>query len=212
MQQARAALRRFREARAAGAAPKRDPEAPWRLTLDLPLPVASDIADRGLADWQDAPFGVADEGDWPGGQLQRFRAFRRVAEALLEGYDSTFLGMLESPADGLGVWQLPEAVVCGIVANATFAPYAKLCDGGFGAQPTRADQAVVAAAEWTRSADIGQPWDRGLRARARALIDEAEWAPLYRARLVRTSKGAAFGLLVAAYGEPWRLWAADGGE
>jgi hypothetical protein len=45
---ARGALRRFREARAAGEAPKRSASEPWRLRLEVPLPVASDIADRGV--------------------------------------------------------------------------------------------------------------------------------------------------------------------
>ena len=30
------------------------------------------------------------------------------------------------------------------------------------------------------AADIGQPWDRRLRARARQLVDDAEWQTLYR--------------------------------
>jgi hypothetical protein len=68
--------------------------------------------------------------------------------------------MLESPQDGLGVWQLKDCVVAGLVTNASFAPFAKLCEGGFGAQPTKADQAVVVVEEWTGSGDIGQPWQR----------------------------------------------------
>jgi hypothetical protein len=47
VQSARAALRRFREDRAAGAAPKRSDAEPWRLLLDVPLPVAADIEARG---------------------------------------------------------------------------------------------------------------------------------------------------------------------
>lgn len=211
VQQARAALRRFREDRAAGAAPKRSPLEPWRLLLDVPLPVASDIAAKGVP-LAEAPFGLADEGDWPGGNAQRFRALRQVVEPLLEGYGSSFLGILESPSDGLGVWQLRDMVLAGIVVNATFPSFAKLCEGGYGAQPTQADQAVVVVAEWTGADDIGQPWQRDLKARARALIDDAEWRPLYSARMVRTSKGRAFGCLTAAWGEPWRLYPADSDE
>jgi hypothetical protein len=95
--------------------------------------------------------------------------------------------------------------------NATFPAFAKLCAGGFGAQPTQPGQAVVVVSEWTRAADIGQPWQRELKAAARELVDAGGWAPLYAARMVRTSRGAAFGCLTAAWGEPWRLYAADAG-
>jgi hypothetical protein len=84
--------------------------------------------------------------------------------------------------------------------NATFPAFAKLCDGGFGAQPTQPGQAVVVVSEWTRAADIGQPWQSHLKAAARRLVDEAEWAPLYAARMVRTSKGRAFGCLPGGWG------------
>lgn len=77
VQQARAALRRFREDRSAGRAPKRSPDEPWRLLLDVPLPVASDINSRGLP-LDQAPFSLPDEGDWPGGNVQKFRALRQV--------------------------------------------------------------------------------------------------------------------------------------
>lgn len=63
-----------------------------------------------------------------------------MIEPVLEGYDATFLGMLESPSDGLGVWQMKDLVLAGIAVNATFQSFAKLCEGGYGAQPTRADQ------------------------------------------------------------------------
>lgn len=208
IREARSALRRFREARAEGAAPKRSAEEPWRLQLDVPLPVASDVADRGVR-MQDAPFSLLDEGDWPGGQLQRFRALRTVVEPLLEGYDAGFIGMLESPADGLGVWQLKDLVLAGIVVNASFQPFLKLCEGGFGAQPTKPDQAVIVVQDWTRGGDIGQPWQRDLRAKARALIDDAQWQPLYACRMVRTSRGKAFGCLTGGWGVPWRLYPAD---
>jgi len=102
IREARSALRRFREARAEGVAPKRSADEPWRLQLDVPLPVASDIAERGVSmQMQDAPFTLPDEGDWPGGQLQRFRALRTVVEPLLEGYDASFIGML-----GESLWRL----------------------------------------------------------------------------------------------------------
>ncbi|GBF99833.1 hypothetical protein Rsub_12948 [Raphidocelis subcapitata] len=211
VQGARAALRRFREDRAAGRAPKRSPSEPWRLLLDAPLPVAADVAAGGLP-LEGSPFGVADEGDWPGGQAQRFRAWRKFVEPLLDGYPSSFLGMLESPSDGLGVWQLPDMVVAGLVVNATFPAFARLCAGDFGAQPTRPDQAVVVAADWTRADDIGQPWDRTTSRAARELIDDAEWRHLYSAKMLRTAKGRAFGCVVGGWGLPWRVYAAEGAD
>ncbi|KIZ02402.1 hypothetical protein MNEG_5557 [Monoraphidium neglectum] len=104
---------------------------------------------------------------------------------------------------------MKDLVLAGIVVNATFGPFAKLCEGGFGAQPTRPDQALVVVADWTGAADIGQPWQRDVKARARELIDDAGWRPLYTARIVRTSRGSAFGCLTAGWGEPWRLYASS---
>jgi hypothetical protein len=49
-------------------------------------------------------------------------------------YDPQFLGMLESPADGLGCWALPDTTLAGIGTNATFASFAKLCEGGYGSR------------------------------------------------------------------------------
>ncbi|KAI8476508.1 MAG: hypothetical protein J3K34DRAFT_240249 [Monoraphidium minutum] len=164
---------------------------------------------RGLA-LEKAPFTLSDEGDWPGGMIQRFRALRQVVEPILEGYDASFLGMLEAPSDGLGVWQAKGLVVAGIAANATFPAFAKLLDGGYGAGPTREGTALVVVSEWTRGDDVGQPWQRDLKARARELIDDGGWAPLYSARMLRTSKGAAFGCMTAGWGEPWRVYGASG--
>ena len=52
---------------------------------------------------------------------------------------------------------------------------------------------------------------RDLKERARALLVEGGWAPLFSARMVRTSRGRAYGCLVGSWGEPWRLYAADAG-
>jgi hypothetical protein len=40
--------------------------------------------------------------------------------------------MLESPADAFGCWSLPDTTLAGIGTNATFASFAKLCEGGYG--------------------------------------------------------------------------------
>jgi hypothetical protein len=75
---------------------------------------------------------VSDEADFPGGIVQHFRVLRPLAEAVLEGYAPTFLGMLESPADGMGCWKAAggSITLVGPVFNATFATFAMLCDGG----------------------------------------------------------------------------------
>lgn len=79
---------RFRADKAAGCAPKRDAGQPWRLSVRLPVPVQPGFDLLG----RQAPppllergFQVADESDFPGGQVQRFRAVRPLVEALLEG-------------------------------------------------------------------------------------------------------------------------------
>lgn len=206
VREARAALRRFREDQA-----RRVEGGPWRLLLDVPLPVAAGISASGLP-LEQAPFSVNDEGDWPGGAAQRFRALRQVVEPLLDGYGASFLGMLESPSDGLGVWRAPGLVVAGVVTNATFPAFARLADGDYGDAPGRPDEALLVAAEWTRARDIGQPWDWALRERSRELLDGGGWRPLYTARMVRTGRGRAYGCLTAAWGEPWRLYGSAGDE
>jgi hypothetical protein len=42
-------------------------------------------------------------------------------------YENQSLGILESQADGLGVWSLPECTLSGIVTNATFPSFLRLC-------------------------------------------------------------------------------------
>ncbi|KAF8059444.1 hypothetical protein HT031_005249 [Scenedesmus sp. PABB004] len=214
VRQARDALRRQRADRAAQAAQQPEAPAPTRLTLTLPLPVAS-ASPRG-APLDELPFSLFDESDWPGGIQQRFRALRPLVEATLEGYEVNFLGMLESPADGLGCWTLgappdaPSATFVGIPTNATFASFAKLCDGGYGAAPARPGHTLVAVnPDWTGPADIGQFWERDLKAAAARLLAPGAWAPLYAARMLRTSRARGHGLLVGSWGRGWHLWAAD---
>ncbi len=43
-------------------------------------------------------------------------------------YNARFLGMLEDPADGLGAWSLQDATLAGMVVNATFPSFLKLCE------------------------------------------------------------------------------------
>lgn len=64
---------------------------------------------------------------------QRFRWLRPLVEVLLEGYGPQFLGMLESPADGVGAWHAAGGItVVGGVTNATFGLFARLAAGEYG--------------------------------------------------------------------------------
>lgn len=77
-------------------------------------------------------------------------------------YDPQFLGMLEDPADGMGCWSLgSDTTIVGLVTNATFANFAKLCQGGYGSRPLQAGHTLVAVnPDWTGPEDIGQFWER----------------------------------------------------
>lgn len=70
--------------------------------------------------------------------------------------------MLEDPADGMGCWSLgPDTTLVGLVTNATFANFAKLCQGGYGSRPLQAGHTMVAInPDWTGPQDIGQFWER----------------------------------------------------
>eukprot|EP00882_Tetradesmus_deserticola_P020173 GHRQ01021744.1.p2 GENE.GHRQ01021744.1~~GHRQ01021744.1.p2 ORF type:complete len:173 (+),score=75.43 GHRQ01021744.1:430-948(+) len=124
-------------------------------------------------------------------------------------YDPQFLGMLESPADGFGCWALPDTTLAGIGTNATFASFAKLCEGGYGSRPLEAGHSMVAVnPDWTDAADIGQFWERKLKQSAEQLLAPEQWQVLYSCRMLHTSRGRAFGLLVGSYGLGWHLWRA----
>lgn len=196
MSEARAALRRYREATA-------DAPAPRRVTFYLPQP--SPEAGDDLV----RPF---DEGEYPGGVRQRFRGLRPLVEALLDGYGApTFLGMLESPADGIGCWAACDggATVATLVSNANFAPFARLCAGDFGARVLDPGHLIaVVNPSWTDSRDVGQLWDRRLKAAAAALIDDpAAWEAVYHLEDTRTSKGA-LGLVERSFPGPWMVYPA----
>lgn len=178
------------------------------MKLQLPLPVAS-AAPQGTS-LMEQPFSVLDEGDWPGGIVQRFRALRPLIDATLDGYDPQFLGMLEDPADGMGCWSIgSDTTVVGLITNATFANFAKLCQGGYGSRPLQAGHTLVAVnPDWTRPEGIGQFWDRKLKAAAEDVLS-SPWDVLYSCQMVRTSRGKGYGLLVGSYGLGWHLWSAD---
>ena len=76
-------------------------------------------------------------------------------------YGGRFLGMLESPADGVGAWSAGDMTLVANLANATFPGFVRLAAGEYGAAPLAADHSLVLVnAEVTCAADIGQPWDR----------------------------------------------------
>lgn len=176
---------------------------PRRLTVRLPVPspTYSDDLVRGF-----------DEGEWPGGVRQRFRALRPLVERFLDGYSPEFVGMLESPADGMGVWTAcnGDVTVITYVSNATFAPFARLCAGEFGSKVLQPGHTlIVVNPAWTKSSDIGQLWQRDLKAQAAALIDDPSlWVPLYHFEDLRTAAGSV-GILWKTYFEPWRLYSAE---
>ncbi|KAL4436363.1 hypothetical protein ABPG77_009925 [Micractinium sp. CCAP 211/92] len=180
---------------------------PIRLTVRLPLPSPS-RKDDNLANF--------DEQDWPGGIQQRFRRLRPlVEEGLLSGYDPQFVGMLESPADGMGVWRAAggDVTVVAQVGNLNFAPFARLCAGEFGGRVLEPGHTLlVVNPTFTSSRDIGQLWDRKLKAAAAEIIDDASaWLPLYHLWDVRTAQGAT-GMLFRAWPYDWQLYSTCGAE
>ena len=152
---------------------------------------------------------------WPGGGAQSHReGLQPLVMPLLQGYDPSFLGMIDV---GMGVWSLAGGKVTAVsnVADLSFDTFAKLCDGEFGAAPTRADHTLLLInPRLTSSRAIGQPWQRDLRRKARALVDDGGWLWAYRCRTVgRTMTGASQGVVVSselADLRGSRVFAADG--
>jgi hypothetical protein len=153
-----------------------------------------------------------DEGEWPGGIQQKFHSLKSLVETLLEGYQPSFVGMLESPADGIGVWSAAGSTmtITTLVSNPTFSPFAKLCSGEYGSKILQNDHTILCInPSWTNSRDIGQLWDGELRRQAALLIDggvaSPPWMDVYNYTDVRTPSGAT-GLLLYSYGGQWEVW------
>jgi hypothetical protein len=53
---------------------------------------------------------------------------------------------------------------------------------------------------------------RKLKQSAEQLLAPEQWQVLYSCRMLRTSRGKAFGLLVGSYGLGWHLWPAASGR
>lgn len=68
-----------------------------------------------------------------------------------------------------GVWATDDTTVVANVNTATFAPFAKLCNGGFGSKPLQREHTILAVNPgWGNSADgVGQFWERQLRQQVR---------------------------------------------
>ncbi|KAG1665828.1 hypothetical protein FOA52_005863 [Chlamydomonas sp. UWO 241] len=141
---------------------------------------------------------------------QRFRSLRPLVDGMLEGYGASFLGMLEAPSDGLGVWMTEDATVSCIVTTATVPSLLKLVTGGFGSRVLDPEHTLIAVNPmWTRGQDVGQRWEGQLKEQATVLIDgPPQWHTLYHCKMVRTR--SAIGMLHRAYPHGWRLHACTG--
>eukprot|EP01026_Neomeris_dumetosa_P005618 TRINITY_DN11637_c0_g1_i1.p1 TRINITY_DN11637_c0_g1~~TRINITY_DN11637_c0_g1_i1.p1 ORF type:complete len:298 (-),score=19.69 TRINITY_DN11637_c0_g1_i1:49-897(-) len=190
VQQARLALRRFRELEVSESSQN-------KLIVQLPLPSTNQDDDLVR---------IMDEGDWPGGILQKFRVLKGMCEELLFGYESEFVGMLESELDGIGVWRTEDMTIVANVTNATFKPFSDLCFGKYGQGPTRQQEILLAVnPTWTSYKDIGQLWDRQLKQRAQDIIEGYMWQYLYYLKVVRTAAGSC-GILFRTFPEDWYLY------
>ncbi|GIL97174.1 hypothetical protein Vretimale_2909 [Volvox reticuliferus] len=181
---------------------------PRRLIVELPLP-SQRVGFLGRGGPQSDLVMLLDEGDYPGGEQQRFRALRKLVDALLEGYDAEFLGCLEDGADGVGLWSCgSDMTLIANVTNATVPSLVKLFDGGYGSRVTYPGHTIVAVnPQWTDASSVGQPWQWRLRQRAAEVLDETRWGTLYSAKVLRGSRGAN-GFLHRAWPHRWALYPA----
>ena len=183
--EARNVLRVLREGAVAG-----DPTTPRRVRVELPLPPADIRTDEmrylGL-------HGQA--ADWSGGMQQRLRVTRTyVEENMLDGYQWEYLGLLDRDADGMAVWTCGENMtVVTHPSDVTMKFFLDLVDGDYGERVARDDHVlVVVNAFWTGAGEkVGQPWEFGLKARAKEVLAPAtgDWEKAYVARRVRSAAG-----------------------
>jgi len=172
---ARSMLRKAREANARG-------EAGWRrLSIELPyLPPGVDLNSQLQPD---------DLARWPGGLEQRHRdGLRPLADAMFSGYDSSFAGLIDV---GMGVWSVGrDMTAVSHASDLTFREFEKLCSGEFGEGPTRPDHTILLVnPRFSGDASkIGQPWERGLRARAAERLGEG-WRRIYCCRPIGDGGG-----------------------
>eukprot|EP00892_Ulva_mutabilis_P011166 jgi/Ulvmu1/8421/UM042_0128.1 len=197
VQQARTAFRSFREDIKDGKVTKAKDEHPYCCRIQIPLPHPED----------EDTIRVLDEGEFPGGVRQKFRELRPRAEDILFGYNPEFVGMVRDAADGVGVWKCSGITAIANVNTLTFESLLELCEGAYGAAPTRSDHVVLAInCSWGPSSDIGQFWQKDLKRRAAAVIEERTWHDAFHHWPLRTVSGRA-GWLYHTWGAPWQVYA-----
>ena len=202
--EARAVLRALREGAASG-----DASVPRRVRVELPFPPADrdtdDLVYLGL-------HGQA--ADWSGGMQQRFRVTKGyVEDAMLDGYDHEYLGLLDRDADGMGVWRVGENMTAvAHPSDVTVGFFLRLLRGEYGdAVPQPSHVVVVVNAFWSGNGErVGQPWEFGLKREAREVLGrDGDWDKVYCCRRARSAAGVE-GTLVRSWPGPWRLYDARG--
>ena len=158
--------------------------------------------------------------DWSGGMRQRYRATRGLLERhVFDGYAFDYHGLLDADADGMGLWSLGDfAVVTTHPSDTTFAYFERLLSGEYGGggrvgeDAADAKMLVVVNAFWSgKGENVGQPWEFGLRRRAKELLSDerGDFEKIYACRRTRSASGVE-GTLLKEWPGPWRLFDADG--
>lgn len=132
----------------------------------------------------------------------------------LNRYSPTFVGLVETPEDGVGVWTFGGGdATCIANANAqTFQGFARVCEGDFGAAVLQSGHTIVAVnCAFGPAKDIGQLWDRKLKRRAKALVEDCAWTPLFVCRPIRSPSGA-LGLLHYVWPGSYEVFCLKSGE
>ena len=72
--------------------------------------------------------------------------------------------MVRDAADGVGVWRCDDITAIANVNTLTFESLLELCEGEYGAAPTRPGHVILAVnCSWGPSSDIGQFWQKCAR-------------------------------------------------
>jgi hypothetical protein len=147
--------------------------------------------------------------DWSGGMQQRLRVTRTyVEENMLDGYQWEYLGLLDRDADGMAVWTCGENMtVVTHPSDVTMKFFLDLVDGQYGERVARDDHVlVVVNAFWTGAGEkVGQPWEFGLKARAKEVLapTTGDWEKAYVARRVRSAAGTEGAFILVIFGYFW---------
>ena len=205
---ARVTIRNLREMRARDADVARETA---RVRVELPLP-SIDLGSDALA--YVGLHGQAS--DWSGGMSQRYRRTRSLLETnAFDGYEFEYHGMLDRDAEGMGLWTLGDfALVTTHPSDTTFAFFERLLSGEYGGRVGGDDgrMLIVVNAFWSGKGEkVGQPWEFGLRRRAKELLSEerGDFEKVYACRRARSASGVE-GTLLREWPGPWRLFDAHG--